>query len=71
MTVFFFWLMYRRSNAAVSLSDLIHQWSFDDTNDAVGGASLSLIGSASPANGQLMLPGAGTLRVNYATIDTK
>jgi glucose/arabinose dehydrogenase len=36
---------------------LLHRWSFSDTNDSIGGAGVTLVGSATITNGQLNIPG--------------
>ena len=47
---------------------LAHRWSFTDGTDSVGGATASLIGTASFAGGRLTLPGGGP-RSNCASIN--
>ena len=47
--------------------DLVHRWSFNDATDSVGGASVSLNGTASIAGGKLVLAGGGT-RANHAVV---
>ena len=48
---------------------LLHRWSFNgDTNDSVGGANATLVGTAAVANNQLQLPGGGPF-ANYAYVN--
>jgi hypothetical protein len=53
--------------ADAQAATLLHRWSFDNANDSVGGANVSLVGTASFTGGQLELPG-GAARTNYATV---
>lgn len=47
---------------------LAHRWSFSNGTDSIGGATASLIGSASFSGGRLLLPG-GAARSNCASVN--
>ena len=50
-----------------SAQDLAHRWSFNDPNDSVGGANVTLNGTASITGGKLVLAGGG-VRTNHAAV---
>jgi MYXO-CTERM domain-containing protein len=54
--------------AAPVQADILHRWSFDTAADSVGGANLTLVGTAGLTGGQLVLPGGGGVRANYASV---
>jgi uncharacterized repeat protein (TIGR03806 family) len=56
------------ANLTLLLTSLKHRWSFSDLADPIGGANVTLVGSAALANGSLQLPGGGTF-ANYGSVD--
>ena len=51
-----------------SAATLSHQWNFNDGTDNVGGANVTLTGTANYSGGSLVLPGGGTF-ANYGSVN--
>jgi Concanavalin A-like lectin/glucanases superfamily/PEP-CTERM motif len=56
------------STQAAFSADILHQWKFNDDTDSVGGASITLAGTASFAGSSLQLPGGGPF-ANYGSVN--